>query len=248
MALRLARSDSTSDAHLYESYQKYFEAILADSPALIYAAQKIRYQVYCVERLFEDSTQFPGGAEKDEFDSHAVHTLLKHRPSGQHVGTVRLVLPLESDIGHSFALQNVTDKTLLANIPIPATGEVSRFSISREFRRRATDTVYGQADNGNESAAGAERRQGPLLRLGLIQGLVRMTVQNGITHWCAVMEPTLLRMLSGMAIRFEPIGPMVQYHGLRQPCICNVKNALLCVKREHPAFWEILTNCGELRL
>ena len=70
-----------------------------------------------------------------------------------------------------------------------------------------------------------------------------MTARHGITHWCAVMEPTLLRMLDAMAIRFSPIGPPVEHHGLRQPCSCDVAETLAAMKREQPSFWDVLT-CG----
>ena len=84
------------------------------------------------------------------------------------------------------------------------------------------------------------------MRLGLIQSLVRMSTEYGITHWCAAMEPTLLRMLSAMAIRFRPIGPLIEYHGLRQPCYCVVDDMLNEVRRERPAFWSVLTDEGTL--
>jgi N-acyl amino acid synthase of PEP-CTERM/exosortase system len=84
------------------------------------------------------------------------------------------------------------------------------------------------------------------MRLGLMQMLVRMSVQNGITHLLAVMEPKLLRMLAAMAINFEPLGGMIEYHGWRQPCFCNLADVLRCVKRERPAFWNVLTDGGTL--
>jgi N-acyl amino acid synthase of PEP-CTERM/exosortase system len=90
------------------------------------------------------------------------------------------------------------------------------------------------------------RHCGPLMRLGLIQMLVRMSRENGITHWLAVMEPRLLRMLAAMAIHFQPIGGMVEHHGWRQPCFCNMADVLRRVKAERPAFWDVLTAGGTL--
>jgi N-acyl amino acid synthase of PEP-CTERM/exosortase system len=80
----------------------------------------------------------------------------------------------------------------------------------------------------------------------LIQGLVRMSMEHGINYWCALMEPTLQRMLAAMAIRFRPIGPMVEFHGLRQPCYIDVDAMLVAIMRERPAFWEIVTDGGSL--
>jgi N-acyl-L-homoserine lactone synthetase len=40
--------------------------------------------------------------------------------------------------------------------------------------------------------------------------MVRISVEQKLTHWCAVMEPTLLRMLDAMGIHFTRIGGLVQ--------------------------------------
>jgi N-acyl amino acid synthase of PEP-CTERM/exosortase system len=71
-----------------------------------------------------------------------------------------------------------------------------------------------------------------------------MSVEHGITHWCATMEPTLLRLLAAMSIRFEPLGPLVRYHGTRQPCYCEVGPMLQRVKNEQRPLWEVLTGGG----
>jgi N-acyl amino acid synthase of PEP-CTERM/exosortase system len=125
-----------------------------------------------------------------------------------------------------------------------STAEVSRFSISKQLRRRNTDTLYGEDEAVPTDAI--DRRSGPLMRLGLIQTLVRMSALHGITHWCAIMEPKLLRMLAAMSIHFEPIGGLVEYHGLRQPCFCRVASVLEQVKSERLDFWEVLTDGGSL--
>jgi N-acyl amino acid synthase of PEP-CTERM/exosortase system len=90
------------------------------------------------------------------------------------------------------------------------------------------------------------RNTAPLMRMGLIQALVRMSLQHNITHWCAVMEQSLLRMLAAMGIHFTPLGPIVEYHGLRQPCFLVLPKMLQDVKRERPAFWSVLTSGGAL--
>ena len=73
-----------------------------------------------------------------------------------------------------------------------------------------------------------------------------MSIEHGITHWCALMEPTLLRMLAAMAIRFRPIGPSVEFRGRRQPCYIDVYEMLEAVRHERPAFWEMITDGGTL--
>ena len=56
------------------------------------------------------------------------------------------------------------------------------------------------------------------LPLGLIKSCVEMSVREGMTHWAAVMEPALLRLLTRLGIHFNPLGSLVEYHGRRQPC------------------------------
>ena len=219
---------------LLERFNRHFRTMSADTSDLIRRAQEIRYQVYCVERPFENPADYPDRREKDHRDQHSVHSLLIHRVTGHAVGTVRLVLPRRDALHESFAIQRATDPSLwTASLPLYSTAEVSRFSISKQFR----ETLHsGDAD------LAVERQIGPLMSLGLIQTLVRMSARHGITHWCALMEPKLLRMLAAMAIHFKPLGKPVEYRGLRQPCYCHVPTVLDRVKRDRPTFWQILTD------
>ena len=86
----------------------------------------------------------------------------------------------------------------------------------------------------------------PNFTLGLMNGIVRMSAENGISEWFAVMEPTLLRLLARFGIYFSPIGPVVDYHGMRQPCHADINNLLERVRKERPEVWEIITDNGRL--
>jgi len=228
---------------LLQRFDSHFKTLAADTAEYIRQAQRIRYQVYCVENPLETTLNNPEGVETDEFDAHAVHSLLIARETGAALGTVRLIMPCPSAPDQSFALQRLLDAAslkVLLSLPQGSLAEVSRFSISRHSRRLMTYSPTLDAD------AVSLGNSGPLLRLGLIQGLVRMSVQHEIMHWCALMEPRLLRMLAAMAIRFSPIGPMVEFRGWRQPCCINVYEMLQAVRDERPAFWEMITDGGTL--
>lgn len=227
---------------LLRKFHQRFEIVAADTPARIRQAQRIRYQVYCIENALEPLAN-PEGMETDEFDSHAVHTLLISRETGDALGTVRLILPLTHARESSFAVQRLLDPDALkelGTLPLHSTAEISRFSISRHFRRRA------MSDGADHADAMLTSNSGALMRLGLMQAIMRMSVELGITDWCALMEPTLLRMLAAMAIRFRAIGPLVEFRGLRQPCKLNVSDMLNAVSRERPRFYELITDGGSL--
>ena len=226
---------------LLRRFRQRYDTLTADTAERIQLAQQIRYRVYCIEHTFLPVENLDG-LETDEFDSHSVHTLLLSRETGEALGTVRLILPLAHAFERSFAVQRVLDRNslkTLASLPHHSTAEVSRFSISRQLRRQGCDTL-GSLPSDTVSASAC----GPLMRLGLFRGLVRMSILHGITHWCAVMEPTLLRMFTAMAIRPEPLGPMVDFHGLRQPCYIDLHEMLDTMMRERPAMWEVMTEAG----
>jgi N-acyl amino acid synthase of PEP-CTERM/exosortase system len=234
------RREHSEDTLLRRFHQRY-DTITADTAEGIRSAQKIRYQVYCVENTFLPIENLDS-IETDEFDTHSVHTLLVSRDTGDALGTVRLILPLAHAFERSFAVQRVLDRhslKALRSLPHHSTAEVSRFSISRQLRRHGNGTR-----GSSQSDAASANACGPLMRLGLFRGLVQMSMIHGITHWCAVMEPTLLRMFTAMAIRPEPLGPMVDYHGLRQPCYLDLHQMLHTLARERPAMWEVMTDAG----
>jgi N-acyl amino acid synthase of PEP-CTERM/exosortase system len=230
-----------SDDTLLRRFNTYFQTMTARTPEQVRTAQKIRYQVYCVENPLESSDK-PDGLEADEFDSHAVQSLLVDRSNHAALGTVRLIMPLPHAPERSFAVQRLLDPDslrILMSLPHHALAEVSRFSISQQFRRR---TAKGSVPTQGEAAIA--NYCGPLMRLGLFRGLVHSSLEHGITHWCALMEPTLLRMFNAMAIRPRPLGPLVNFRGLRQPCYLDLYKMLDAVKRERPAIWEVMTDAG----
>ena len=217
-----------------------FISLDADTPDLQLKSFRIRHQVYCLEKGYEDPSNFPDGLETDSFDCHSIHTLLEHRPTGRGVGTARLVLPITSRAEWSFPLQLVCAKNRISTakwFPIGETAEVSRFCISKQFRR---------SDEGIKETHGAG--QAALdMTIGLIEGLVRRSAAAGVTYWCAAMEPSLLRLLSRMSIYFRPFGPVLDFHGKRQPCWQNLIVLLDRVYREEREIWRRLTADGAHR-
>jgi N-acyl amino acid synthase of PEP-CTERM/exosortase system len=224
-------------------YNDFFRTQRAVSPALVRLAQAIRYQVYCLERKFENEAEHGDRLESDAFDGAAVHSLIFHRPTAEAIGTARLIPLSGMDVLQPIR-QLLRENGLRArdHLPLATTAEISRFAISNKFRRR-------RCDNGSEANAGevfAPECRSNLPCLGLVQELVRQSMARGLTHWAAVMEPKLLRMLAAMGIHFTPLGPLVDHHGLRQPSYCNLSEMLERLKSERPDHWLVVTDGGAL--
>lgn len=201
-----------------------FSIELADTAAQRREAFRVRHQVYCVERGYEACDD---DIETDEFDANARHVLLRHRASGEVVGTVRLVMPRRRHLRDSFPMQRVCDPSAFDAVPLRTSAEISRFALSKN-RRLGFDQAGG------------------LMRLALVRGLVQVSDASGLTHWCAVMERSLLRLLRMTAIHLEPTGPLVEYHGMRQPATCDVDVMLGRVRSENAPVWNYLTQGGRL--
>lgn len=222
-----------------------FEIVKATGGALREQAYRLRYQAYCIENRFEDAARYPDGLETDEFDSHAVQSLLIHRASGAPAGVVRLILPLAAAPERSFPIQRVCRAPELLDpqqFPVPVVGEVSRFCISKAFRKRREDAL-DDADT-RRIPSPHERRVAPHLTLGLVEALIVMSIEHGIAYWCALMEPAFLRLLGRLGIHFDPLGPMIDHHGIRQPCLIRLDRMLRRAAAENPATWNILTDHG----
>jgi len=227
----------SDQAKLLRSYDRHFDVRIADDAIDLEQVHRLRYQVYCVENPFEDPAAHPHGREIDEYDDRSVHALLRHKATGMPIGAVRLILPHPGMPQDSFPMQQVCRHPTLndpARFPVRRTAEVSRFCLSKNARRHLGD----QFANDKELV--------PYFTLGLIRGLVQLSVANDISHWCIVVEPALLRFLKRLGLNFEPVGPLVDYHGMRQPCHADLEKLLAHCKIVRPDVWSVITGDGTL--
>ncbi len=134
-------------ADVASSYNEHFEVVRADTPQQLDLAYRLRYQVYCVENPFEDPARCPDGREIDEDDHRSVHTLLIHRRSGVAAGTSRLIMPRLDGEG-PLPIQRIVGRRKLKSVhrvPLHRIAEISRFAVSKDFRRRCGEARYPDA-------------------------------------------------------------------------------------------------------
>jgi len=223
-------------------YNEQFAVIPAATPELQDQAYALRYQVYCVEHPFEDPAQQTNEREMDRYDSHSVHAILLHKPSSAVVGCVRLVLPTASEGVSALPLRQLLNdegRRRLDQCPPDRIGEISRYAVSKMFRRRQGEALY--ADVGFFDLSDRDsRRLVPHISLGLMQGAGKLAASHGITHVCAAMAPALMRLLERFGLSFEPLGPPIDYHGLRQPCIAECEQLLAGMEKRNPGYYRLV--------
>lgn len=234
---------------LVNSFNEHLAAEIADSPRLQELAYRLRYHIYCTERGYERSEEFPDGLETDEYDHRSIHSLVYHRGTGAPAGVVRLVMPEADNPEALFPIEehclDVLDWNVIKSFGADRStiAEVSRFAVAKDFKRRPGEagTLAGVSPTLNyEDDQTDHRRHFPHISLGLIAMLFAMSAERGITHWYAVMEPALARLLTRFGIRFAKVGPLVEYHGRRQPMMACLDDLLRDIERDRPDFLALI--------
>ena len=154
------------------------------------AIQRLRYEVYCLERKFRDVSDCPDGLEQDEYDPHSIHVYATD-DVGDVVGTVRLVQ--DSALGLPIQQRHGELSIPALDIPRSEWAEISRLILAKGYRQRTLDQ--------------------PLLLWGLFGRMFEESRQQGITYWIAAMEETLWRLLRRFGFPFTPIGDAIDYFG-----------------------------------
>ncbi|MGH8762133.1 MAG: PEP-CTERM/exosortase system-associated acyltransferase [Nitrosospira sp.] len=236
------------------AFNEYFEIIDARSPDLLRNVFHLRYRVYCIEQRAPgfDASNYPTEMESDDYDRHSSHILLRHRPSGEFVGTARLILPDPLDPKKLLPTEQHTqfDTTLIdaSKLSRQNTGEISRLVVVRRFSRRRDELLHA-IGNGMvvEKWTPTKQRRFPHPMLALAVGIIRMSVEHNITHWFSVMEPALNRLLGLYGLQLDPIGPIINHHGLRRPHYVDLVEMLDRMHKNHTQYWELVTDYGRVR-
>lgn len=216
-------------------YRQHFEVVRADTPSLLDDAYRLRYQVYCVENRYEDPGQQANGRERDVYDDRSVHSLLIHRRSGVAAGTMRVILPGTVTQDLPLPINTVTDsglQELLRQLPPSHTAEISRFAVSKAFRRGCTEPE--------------DRRLLRYITIGLFRGALEICREHEIQYICAVMERALIRLLARLGLAFEHVGGLIEHHGARQPCFARVDRLIEGSRAEGTLLWRYASEVTEL--
>jgi N-acyl amino acid synthase of PEP-CTERM/exosortase system len=246
---KLPELNRTND--VVAAFNEYFEVIDADSSALLDQVFRLRYQVLCIEQRLPgfEASRYPDKYESDAYDEHSSHILLRHRPSGDFVGTARLILSDPLNPGKPFPIEQHARLDPLFDIdalPRCHIAEVSRLLVVRRFgRRKGEERGIGNHVVVEENRTRKQRRfPHPILALAV--GLIRRSAQHHITHWLSIMDPALNRLLCPFGLQHDSIGPITEYHGQRRPYHVDLDLMLSRMYKNHNQIWELITDHGRV--
>lgn len=230
-------------SNIANHFSQYFSPMVAVNDELKETSFNIRHQVYCEELSFEPIKE--SKQETDEFDLHSVHCVIQHNSSANYAGTVRMVysmsdsqlLPIEK-----YCLDSITNQDLHPrNFPRNKICEISRLAVPAEFRRRKADRFKGAATGviNKQTYSVKELRCFPFIAVGLYLSAANIVLNKGVDHVFVMMEPRLARSLGMVGIKFEQIGPVVDYHGERAPFYIDPHSLELTLS---PGFKKLFLN------
>jgi len=231
--------------NITDHFNEYFEMVPAISDDLKNEVYKLRYQVYCIENTFLNSEHYPDGLEFDDYDQQSVHYLIRHRKSGEYAATTRLILPDANYPKKLFPIElhcEIDNLAVMQPINRGYLGEVSRFCVSKEFKKRKNEahSLSGVSFNFTLN----EQRSFPHVSIALIACFIKASYENDIHYLFASMEPSFFRLVSPLGINLTKIGPLVDYHGERWPAMIKITDLLDCVAERNLDIWNLLTNKG----
>jgi N-acyl-L-homoserine lactone synthetase len=148
---------------------------------------EIRYEVYCLEKKFLDASRYPDGLERDEYDSHSVHFVAVETDGGDEeiLGTLRLIR--FSELGFPVTRHFKLFKPI--NDPARA-HELSRLIVIQHARRMSVHIL-----------------------MGLCKVVYLYAREYGVDDLYAVLESSVLRLLTKMKLPFEEAGRRIWYMG-----------------------------------
>jgi N-acyl amino acid synthase of PEP-CTERM/exosortase system len=205
-----------------------YEIVPAFTDALKDEVYRIRHQVYCEELAFEPRR--PDRRERDEYDAHSLHLLLRSAHSGEFIACTRIVRTRPEDPHYPLPFEKACAATLDRSIVDPAKlsrggiGEVSRLAVLARFRKR-------QGEEKRE--AGFMRKFGrqmhprlPCILADLYLGTIELARLNGIDTLFVLTEERLARHLRMLGVKIQAIGTPIEHCGRRLPSMMSASGII----------------------
>jgi N-acyl amino acid synthase of PEP-CTERM/exosortase system len=162
------------------------------------------------------------------------------------MATTRLILPNSEPFPMEVHSQ-IDNSELVPTMNRNNLAELSRFCVSKQFRRRANeqDLIITNDVDGNRNSP-RSKNSSASITLSLFACAIKMSSEHNIHYWYAIMEPAAKRVASALGINFIEVGLPVDYHGMRTPYAIKLDDLLEYAEKKDPDYWAMLTNNGKI--
>lgn len=213
-------------------FDEDFRVCFADTPFGVALHQRIRYQVFCLDRGFEDPSAFSTSRETDAWDDHSAHFIVQNKKSQQWVAATRLVLPkpgspLPVDTLGAFERDRLEDPGLQV-------AEISRFCIIRN--RALVELESGVEPEPNSLAAWGIGPIGKVqqfeVTVGMIRTLVIFILKRGLQYCVFLVTDAFARLLRKLGLRLTQVGPAMNHRGMRTAYMIDMRETAMLMSKK----------------
>jgi len=206
-----------------------FETFVADTSVSKGIHYNLRYQIYCLQKRFENPAAFPDDQETDVYDKNSVHFIVRHRESGYWVGAMRLILsvPAQLPLARLCSLEIDTIKSPHGKL----VAEASRLCV--------LPAPALQLDRNVKSADFPDFFHPSYVSLGLIRAAREYCLTHDIRFSFFLVTDQLARILRRVGMEINAVGPSIQHRGLRRPYIHDNIEGYKRMREKSPLVYEM---------
>ncbi|MBT1074687.1 PEP-CTERM/exosortase system-associated acyltransferase [Geobacter grbiciae] len=204
---------------------------------------RLRFKVYCEEWKFEDTKDYPDGMERNEYDDFSEHFIIRCTEDKSIVGTARIILPnaLGYPMTQHCEIVPEMHEQALQCVKTVKIGEVSRLAISKEYRKRIEDDALVGYASMLPFGTGVVHEQRKCNYVHEFYKFLLLSSMNmGLSHWYVAMKRGLYVLLKRVGMIYYPVGPEIDYHGLRTPYLGNLQELRLGMERKAPDCFKFI--------
>jgi N-acyl amino acid synthase of PEP-CTERM/exosortase system len=203
------------------TFDEAYETVLADTWAAKRIHYQVRYQVFCQEKGFERADAFPDRQEKDPWDMHSVHFIVRERSSGRWVAAMRMIQSGPS----GFPLETLTTLKdgLSPGLLERGSCEISRLClVKREKGSARNDRCYiRETDFGEVGPSVSDVRESEIM-LGLFRAALAYSERNDVNFWYILINRAFARLLARLGVHLKEAGPECDHRGRRTPYLVDL--------------------------
>jgi len=209
-----------------------FRVCFADTPFGVALHQRIRYQVFCLDKGFEDPAAFSTARETDAWDDQSAHFIVQNKKTQQWVAATRLVLPKR---GRPLPVDTLGafDRHCLSD-PHARVSEISRFCIIRN-RMGKEPAVEGQPDPNSLQAWGIGsigKAQQFEVTIGMIRTLVIFILKRELTYCVFLVTDAFARLLRTLGLNLRQVGPATEHRGMRTAYVIDMRETAMLMSKK----------------
>lgn len=215
-------------------FDENFRVCFADTPFGVALHQRIRYQVFCLDKGFEDPSAFSTARETDAWDDQSAHFIVQNRHTQQWVAATRLVLPkrgrpLPIDTLGAFDRHSLDDHHARIS-------EISRFCIIRNRGPADTDVdVLAEPEPNSLQAWGigsVGKAQQFEVTIGMIRTLVIFALKRKLTYCVFLVTDAFARLLRTLGLNLRQVGSPTEHRGMRTAYLIDMRETAMLMSKK----------------